>query len=132
MAKYRIIVSNDSNERLYYLLIKRWFGWKTVCGYHRGAPGDYAYQMQTAGNPWFLIEHTIPEVEQERHFPVLPWTRKFKMWIQCYKGTLTADGEVDVQKATAILFNHFNEHGKSTRPGKYPYRESIPWLWNKE
>jgi len=55
----------------YYLQYKTLFGWKFICGYHRGAPGCYNYQYENAANPFALVEYGIPEVLEEKINPTL-------------------------------------------------------------
>lgn len=130
MNKYRIIVSNEPNgRRQYYLMVKRFFGWKMTCGYHRGE--QFAYEYNSAGNPWYLLEYTIPEIEKERQFPILSRERVCEMRLKRPRWKPKALGEVDVDRAEIILGKHFIEHGK-VMPNRYPSREAIPWIWNKE
>jgi hypothetical protein len=73
--KYRIVTAiykNDPiSEKRYFLQIKGKFGWGYACGYHRGAPGQYNYEIDHTYNPFALVEYTIPDIENEIKQPTL-------------------------------------------------------------
>jgi hypothetical protein len=72
--RYRVVrVTHLDGEREYFLQFKTGFlgRWKFTCGYHRGAPGYFNYQFCSAGNPYYHVEHTIPEIEEEHRSPTL-------------------------------------------------------------
>lgn len=56
----------------YYLQLRTVGGsWVFCQGWHRGAPGHYNYQFSTAMNPFALVQHTLPKVQDQLDRPTL-------------------------------------------------------------
>jgi len=102
----------------YFVQRRRWFGWETQCGYHRGAPGDFAYRYCEAANPYALIDHTIPDLISEFEKPTLPKARVREMRRMRAYRLRGITGVVDLERATRKLLDH-----QATNP---PHTEFVP------
>jgi hypothetical protein len=116
--------ADGEGKFVFYLQRRRWFGWQTQSGYHRGAPGDYAYQYECAMNPYALINRNIPEITAELMVPSLPPMRKQEMFSKRPRRKFLAVGIVDIEAATTQLREY-----QATNPPvtKFIPPGGIPW-----
>jgi hypothetical protein len=129
MPKFRIIACEEGEETLYYLQRKRLLGWKTLSGFHAGHAGGYAYQYISASNPYYLIEHMIPEVISEMNWPRLSSRTKATFGFLVPVRRFDICGVVDIERTEAVLREYKKAHLCSYNP--YPKGE-IVWSWQKK
>lgn len=110
--KFRIVKSGNS----YYVQIRRWYGWRTAAGYHRGATGYFNYQFAEAANPYYHVKHTIPEILEEQNNPQLD---RFSYYVACCKRRhelRKIDYIFDIQKIDRVLKEYLKTNPPLTEP----------------